>query len=72
MNIMHWFLAQSGFDWKYLTIRVSFMIFGKEGKCRVGAEEGGHASCVWDLPQKNFEISDAQRSHFMPSELNHV
>ena len=23
-------------------------------------------------PPENFEISDAQRSHFMPSELNHV
>ena len=44
-----------------------------------GAEEGGHASraCVaprgvWGPPPEIFEISDAQRSHFMPSELNHV
>ena len=28
--------------------------------------------CLGVLPQKIFEISDAQRSHFIPSELNHV
>ena len=60
-----------------ISIRVSFRIFGKGGKCRVGAEEGGHASraCVaprGGLGPEIFEISDAQGSHFMPSELNHV
>ena len=25
---------------------------------------------VWGPPPENFEISDAQRAHFMPSELN--
>ena len=39
---------------------------GRGGKCRVGAEE----PLAW--PPEHFEISDAQRSHFMPSELNHV
>ena len=53
---------------------------GRGGKCRIGAEEGGHASraCVaprggsGSSPRIFFEISDAQRSHFMPSELNPV
>ena len=44
----------------FLPTRVSFRILGEGGKCRVGAEEGGHASraCVAPrgglgvLPQK--------------------
>ena len=54
---------------------VSFRIFGKGGNA--GLElKGGHASCTCvtprGVPPENFEISDAQGSHFMPSELNHV
>ena len=41
-------------------VRVSFRIFGKGGKCRVGAEEGGMLAALawplegglWVLPQK--------------------
>ena len=45
--------------------RVSFRIFGKGGQM-----QGWREPLAW--PPEHFEISDAQRSHFMPSELNHV